>query len=33
LAEPVSPEQSATYVRTEGSRWAEVIRSVGLKLD
>ena len=33
LAEPVTPEQSATYVRTEASRWAEVIRSVGLKLD
>ena len=33
LAEPLSPEQSSSYVRTEASRWAEVIRSAGLKLD
>ena len=33
LAEPLTPEQSSTYVHTEASRWAEVIRAVGLKLD
>lgn len=33
LAEPLTPEQSSAYVRAEASRWAEVIRAVGLKLD
>ncbi len=33
LAEPLTPEQSSAYVRAEAVRWAEVIRSVGLKLD
>ncbi len=33
LPEPLTPEQSSAYVRAEAVRWAEVIRSVGLKLD
>ncbi len=33
LAEPLTPAQSSAYVRSEASRWAEVIRAVGLKLD
>ena len=33
LAEPMTPEQSTAYVHAEASRWAEVIRAVGLKLD
>ena len=33
LAEPLTPEQSSAYVRAEASRWAEVIRAVGLTLD
>lgn len=33
VAEAMTPEQSTTYVRAEAARWAEVIRSAGIKLD
>ncbi|MFN0161548.1 MAG: tripartite tricarboxylate transporter substrate-binding protein, partial [Burkholderiales bacterium] len=33
FAEPMSPEQAASYVRAEATRWAELIRAVGVKLD
>jgi tripartite-type tricarboxylate transporter receptor subunit TctC len=33
LVEPMRPEQADAYVRAEASRWSELIRSVGLKLD
>lgn len=33
FAASMTPEQSTTYVRTEASRWADVIRSARVKLD
>jgi len=33
FAEAMGPEQSTTYVQAEMTRWGELIRSVGIKLD
>jgi tripartite-type tricarboxylate transporter receptor subunit TctC len=33
VAEAMTPEQSTTYVHAEAVKWAELIKSVGLKLD